>query len=380
MRVGGEDEGLGDPRSRRLRVLATILIAILVSIAVAMAFAPAVASELKARGYANAFRDTLIQLSSIPASGEPRLAGPTSVAVDPDGRVYVADPVLRKVRVFDQQGRQLFEFGSLGGRGPKHLEAPVEVQLNGADEILVTDRKLAAMYSFSKDGVYRSKFVPPFRLWAPLGVTVAPDGVVYVTDVGDPARHGVRAFSQSGMLLDSFGVTAEVKADTDAPGSFYYPSRLLADADSLFVADSDNGRIQVFDRQGRFRYLIPTGGIPRGLAFDANGHLIVTDAVGSRVLVFKRNGEQVGEIGSEGDFHFPNDVAMDAEGRIYIADRGTARILVWGRPEQAGLGKPIPASIRWPWLLTALPALALLAVVWRRPLDEVPAAESEDIA
>jgi DNA-binding beta-propeller fold protein YncE len=305
----------------------------------------------------------IVRLSSIPAPGQAGLSSPSGVAVTKAGRVFVADPGARCVWVFGADGRLLFSFDRVNDGSRTCLEAPVHIALAGDGEVLVTDRKLRGIYVFDLQGSYLRKFVRPKAGWAPLGVSVDDDGSTYVTDVGDEARHRVRVFNPSGMETMDFGRTKEVKTADEAPGAFYYPGRAVAHDGSIFVADSNNGRIQVFDSAGRYRYVIATGGVPRGIAFDLAGNLLVADTLGAKVDVLSPAGEQLGSLGSGGEFRFPNDVAVDGAGRIYVADRGTRTVQVWGEVSKVSAALRSGLPVRWAWLLLAIPVVGLWSII-----------------
>lgn len=69
---------------------------------------------------------------------------------------------------------------------------------------------------------------------------------------------------------------------------------------------------------------------PRGVAVDANGYLYVADTGNHRVQVFNDEGEVVmvlGGLGSgRGKLRRPSGVAVDAQGNIYVADALNDRI------------------------------------------------------
>ena len=73
---------------------------------------------------------------------------------------------------------------------------------------------------------------------------------------------------------------------------------------------------------------------PRGLAVDAQGNILVADAMNHRVVVFDPAGTVVRTIGSRGSgdnqLYEPSGVAVDAAGNIYVADTWNARIAKFG--------------------------------------------------
>lgn len=356
---------------RRVKIVAScVLVGLLVLILLGLAFYPVLAATVSriARRSSGVSGD-LGYLYSIPDVSRPSPMSPSSVAVSDGGLLYVADPAAHKVRVFDVTGEQLYTFGKLKDGKKTHLEAPAQVKVAGS-EVLVSDRQLHGLYRFDLEGNYLGRFIRTDTDWSPLGVSVDEQGDTYVTDVGSPKEHRVQVFDPSGLEIREFGSTAEVTDPKAHPGSFFYPYAVLPRGDELFVADSNNGRIQVFGRDGSFRYLIASGGVPRGMAFDAAGHLLVVDTLNSRIDVFTASGRQLGTLGAQGDFTYPNDIAVDQTGRIFVADRGSNRVQVWGPSELSGVTAASAApQVHWPWLVLSLPLLGMLPVIIKWPLQ-----------
>ena len=65
-------------------------------------------------------------------------------------------------------------------------------------------------------------------------------------------QHEIQIFDKNGKYLTSFGI----KGNND--GEFNFPYRIFSSNDQLFVADSGNQRIQIFDNNGNFLKKIST--------------------------------------------------------------------------------------------------------------------------
>ncbi|HPT47732.1 MAG TPA: IPT/TIG domain-containing protein, partial [Candidatus Rifleibacterium sp.] len=107
----------------------------------------------------------------------------------------------------------------------------------------------------------------------------------------------------------------------------------------LFVSESGNNCLQVFDTDGNHLETIGTSGSgdgqlkgPRGLAFDGAGRLYIADAGNSRVNVFATKPAIVyltsfGTSGSaNGQLVNPSGVAVDSLLNVYVADAGNHRV------------------------------------------------------
>lgn len=123
-----------------------------------------------------------------------------------------------------------------------------------------------------------------------------------------------------------------------APGSFHYPRAIATEPnDSIFVVDK-SGRIQRFAADGTFEtsWRLPKTdkGFPVGLSIHPDGRILLADTHNHRVLLFDRDGTELGSFGKEGtgdgEFLLPTDVAVDADGNIYVAEyQGNDRITKW---------------------------------------------------
>ena len=84
---------------------------------------------------------------------------------------------------------------------------------------------------------------------------------------------------------------------------------------------------------------------PFGIAFDASGHLWVTDGGNDRVQEFSTAGAfiaQVGWKGSEaGQLNEPRDLAIDSKGDVWVTDYSNNRLEEWSKGPNAHDSKTI---------------------------------------
>ena len=122
-------------------------------------------------------------------------------------------------------------------------------------------------------------------------------------------------------------------AATGEPGSFSGPTNLALDSKGrLYVTDTWNCRVQVFDPDGKFVLTFGAQGTqpgkfarPKGIAIDREDHVYVADAEFNNFQVFTSEGKPllfVGSIGLEpGQFLLPAGMAIDRENRIYVTEQ-----------------------------------------------------------
>ena len=119
------------------------------------------------------------------------------------------------------------------------------------------------------------------------------------------------------------------------PGQLNEPRGLASDSrGNLYVADTKNSRIQVFDSNGQFLRVIGVPGSgdgqlkePCGVAVDADGTVIVADTWNHRIARFRPDGSWLGVwIDDQRGFFGPRAVLL-SRGFLYVADTGNKRIV-----------------------------------------------------
>lgn len=256
---------------------------------------------------------------------------PRSVYVH-NGQIYVSDTSNHRVVVFDYNGRYVRKFGDTGDEKTR-LAFPYGVAVAG-NEVFVADAGLMKVAVFDLAGNFLRYFGGDV-LKKPVNIVYHGDRL-YFTDV---VRQQVVVVDTSGRELFSIG-----KLGQKEPGEFYYPNGLAMAPDGrIFVADTNNSRLQIFDPQGNFLALWQGDvekaegyfAAPTGIALDKAGNVYVADPLTRRVTVMDRDGKMLGAVEQAGPpeqgetLSLPSGVYVDSRQRLFVADYGGSRLVIY---------------------------------------------------
>ncbi len=202
---------------------------------------------------------------------------PRGIARDSAGNFYVADTQNLRIQRFDPQGNWLLAFGSRGTGDGQFSQlndtgegtGPGGVAVDAAGNVYVADTWNHRIQKFDSNGNFvlawggfvnlsdATSAADPdsdSKFYGPRGVAIGPSGNIYVTDTGNKR---VLIFDSDGKFVSKIdsGVTPERLAQNypyDQPGEMNEPIGIAVDKDGdVYVADTRNFRIQKFDSTGK---------------------------------------------------------------------------------------------------------------------------------
>lgn len=239
--------------------------------------------------------------------GKDQFINPHHLRIDHEGHIWVADFGLHVVQKYTPEGQLLLTLGIKGEKATDetHLNMPTDMAITKTGEIFVTD-------GYGRGGTQR---------------------VVH--------------FSKDGQFIKSFG------KEGSKPGELMLPHAIVIDSQgTIYIADRNSGRIQLFDQSGRFLDQWSNVLMPWGLSVTGNDRLwvcgssphwwfrhgVYPEYKDQLFMQFDRNGRvyqtwtmPLGDIGANKDMPDTSKlkpgetvgahcIAQDARGNVYIGD------------------------------------------------------------
>ena len=301
------------------------------------------------------------------------LSGPTGVAVDPGGNLYISDEGNEVIRKVTPDG--IINTFAGGGKtfrdGVSALSAailPFGLAVNAAGDLFFGDyvsdrvRKISGgiITSMAGNGSpgYSGDGGPALEamLNLPTGVALAADGSIYIADTGNARIRKAGADGNISTVAGNglFRTGGDGGAATSAV--LYQPTGLAVDsAGNFYISEQVHHRVRKVSPDGIIQTLAGTGDPgytgdggpaknaklfgPAGLAADAQGNVYIADVDNSVIRMVSAYGT-ITTVAGNGRFTYTGDgvpatstalfapfgVAVDALGSLYIADTDNERI------------------------------------------------------
>lgn len=251
-------------------------------------------------------------------ASQARFQNPAGLAVGADDSVYIADAGNNRIRrlrsELDQSGNSQWVVSTVAGNGTygfvdgpaaaAQFKNPQGVAVDASGVVFVADTANHRIRRIATDGTvstFAGDGTPGLvdgagnqaRFNSPRGIAVDPQGNIYVADTGNAAVRLINSIGQVSTLAGDGTV-----GSTDSPARFDCPAGVAVNGSTVYVylADKGNHRIRRLDSTGT---VITIAGQdrgfadgtastarfaePSGIAIDATGNIVVTDAVNSLI-------------------------------------------------------------------------------------------------
>ena len=258
--------------------------------------------------------------------GDGQFIWPTSIALDSQQNVYVADEWLNRITVFDKDGEFLSKWGT-PGFGDGQLDRPAGIRISSDGTVFVSDSRNNRIQKFTLDGQYLGQFGSfgsgEGQLNMPWGIGLDKDNNVYVADWRNDR---VQQFSPDGHYQATFG-----GQHGSAIGQFNRPSGVAVDQDGdVYIADRQNDRVQVLAPDGRFMTELRGD---HALSQWAKAKLLANPSmIRQRSLAMAHDGGQHAKA-----FMHACAVAVDDQYRIVVIDHAHGRLQVYRKDKEPAL-------------------------------------------
>ncbi len=261
-----------------------------------------------------------------------QLIGPYGIAIDSKGQVYVADQRVGAVFIFNTETHdaQMIRNGM-----EAHFGWINGLAIDDDDRLFVSDGKMHRVIIFNPKHEVEGQITE--GLEDPVGLAIdTTNRFLYVVDT---QQDQVIVYDADTLkLLRRIGTGGKNHFLT-SPGDFGAPQGVAVDKDgNVYVSDTMNNRVEIFDADGTFISLFGKHGDgpgylarPKGIAVDSDGHIWVADQMEDRLQVFNRDGQLLTYIGSghgelPGQFKTLVGVAIDKQNRVFTTEQEPGRL------------------------------------------------------
>jgi sugar lactone lactonase YvrE len=260
-----------------------------------------------------------------------QLAEPYGLAVDSKNNLYVADQKVGAIFIFNTETRDV---ELIKNKIHAHFVRVIGLAMDDNDRLFVSDPGLRHILVF--DATHKAEDIIEEGLVEPGGMAIDKENrLLYVADV---ALDQVLVYdADSFKLLRKIGTTGH-NHELTTPGDFAKPTGVAVDQDgNLYVCDTLNNRIEIFDADGKFISTFGKAGDgpgyfarPKGVAIDSDGHIWVADGMQDRVQVFNKEAQLLITFGGHGllpgQFQGLVGIATDKNNRVFTSEMYPGRV------------------------------------------------------
>merc|ERR1719187_502139 len=171
-------------------------------------------------------------------------------------------------------------------------------------------QKMIYHCKFGEFGILEGQFTEPS------GVAVTEENEIIVADTNN---HRIQVFDKEGNFKFQFGEVG--KRD----GQLLYPNRVAVVAtsgDIVVTERSPTHQVQIFTKFGHFirKFGADILQHPRGVAVDPWGRIVVVEYKVMRVVIFDMQGNVLAKFSCSRHLEFPNGVAVNDNQEVFISD------------------------------------------------------------
>lgn len=283
-----------------------------------------------------------------------KFKNPSGIAIDSENNIYVVDSGNSQVKKFDSTGKFLLLWGSVGTEyGQFKNPAGIFADQN---YIYVADTGNARIQKFDKSGNFVYSWGTfgdePGMFRTPVALAASKLGDLFVSDSG---QNKILVFDSNGQYKD------EIRSLLTAAAKFSSTNYITFDSKNNFYVVSDDNRVLQFSEIGTFIRSFGTTGEkdgqfnkPSAIATDSRGNLYVTDTDNHRVQKFDSRGNFLVSWGSldTGPVQFkePVGITVDSKNSVYVVDRANDNVqkfAPYSAPDEIVIPEWVRNTAKW---------------------------------
>lgn len=259
-----------------------------------------------------------------------QFSSPKGLAVDAKGNIYVADTGNSRIQKFDGDGRFVIEFGAMGP--PEMvLKSPNGVAVDNEGNVYVVDVGTQKLVKFKPDGTFDKVFEgPDTGFYGPRDIAIGANKQAYIDDQG---RSRIVVFDLEKQTYSKIWGSAGSE-----PSQFSNATGIAVAGEMVFVADSSNGRIQVFDIVGQLLHQWPVPTFTKAaddypdVAFDDIAKIVyVSSGKTNEILAFDIEGNPLQGFRSDGEYKLENPTSIvvaevNKKRWLYVLNTGSSNV------------------------------------------------------
>ncbi|CAF4873135.1 unnamed protein product, partial [Rotaria socialis] len=271
-----------------------------------------------------------------------QLEWPFGLFVDDDQTVVIADTYNHRIMQWKSGVRtngQVVAGGKGEGNGLHQLNHPSDVLIDKeTDSLIICDRdnRRVVRWSRRSDTTQGGILINNIGCW---GLAMDDQRYLYVSDIGKDEVRRYQLGDKNGTLVAGGNGTG------DGLNQLKYPTFLFVDRDhSVYVSDNDNHRVMKWV-EGAKEGIVVAGGqgagdsltqlyYPYGIFVDTLGTLYVADRGNHRVMRWTQGYKKQGTVivGGNGygaganQFQYLRGLSFDRQGNLYVTDQCNHRV------------------------------------------------------
>ena len=260
-----------------------------------------------------------------------QLAEPYGVAVDSKGNLYIADQKVGAIFIFNTETRDL---DMIKNKTQAHFVRIIGLAMDDGDRLFVSDPGLRHVLVF--DSTHKVTDVISDGMAEPSMLAIDKENrQLYVSDI---ELDQVLVYDADTLKLKRKTGTTRHHHELTTPGDFAKPTGVAVDQEgNLYVCDTLNDRIEIFDADGKYLSTFGKAGDgpgyfarPKGVAIDSDNHIWVTDGQQDRVQVFNQEFNLLITFGGHGMlpgmFQGLAGITIDKDNRVFTSEIYPGRV------------------------------------------------------